>query len=403
MKDCSWEGAKSGNRIVPIQGRTTKNSPPFSRSAPLGRQEGKWSVRTAETIMRRHPVLAEKWNYEFGLVLKAIEGVWGKTGEERFFEYIKKNVDRFVDPEGKIRTYRVDEFNLDQINAGKVLFSLYKKTGDERYKKAIRLLRGQLAEHPRTTEGGFWHKKIYPHQMWLDGIYMASPFYTEYAAFFAEPEIFADVVRQVLLVAAHTGDPKTGLFYHGWDESREQRWADPVTGCSSQFWGRAVGWFAMALVDILDFLPAGYPEKDKVTDIFRQLAPALAAVQDRKTGLWYQVLDQGGREGNYLEASASSMFVYAIAKGVRKGYIDPLFLSAAEKAYKGIISNLITVGDDGFVNLHQICSVAGLGRYSNDRSYRDGSFGYYVSEPVVANDFKGIGAFILASLEMEES
>ena len=363
-------------------------------SASFGRQT--WSVKTAESVMQRHPILTERWDYTSGLVLKGIEQVWRKTGDERYFEYIKDNIDHFVNAEGRIRTYRLEEYNLDQINSGKVLFMLYQKTGDERYRKALFLLREQLRTHPRTSEGGFWHKKIYPHQMWLDGLYMAAPFYAEFALNFGEPQDYDDLARQFILVAKHTRDPRTGLFYHGWDESKTQIWADKETGCSPHFWGRAIGWYAMALVDVLDFFPEDHPLRGQLIGILQGLIQAIVRFQDPKTGLWYQLLDQGAGKGNYLEASASCMFVYAIARSVKENYVDHKYLAAAQRGYEGILRDLVEFDRDGLVNLKQVCQVAGLGGKGN----RDGSFAYYASEPVVTNDFKGIGAFILASIEM---
>lgn len=356
-----------------------------------------WSVRMAESVMRRHPLLAKKWAYEWGVALKAFEQVWLKTNDNRYYDYIKKNIDEFVGPEGDVKTYRLEEYNLDQINTGKLLFLLYNTTGDERYKKSAYLLRKQLETQPRTSEGGFWHKQIYPHQMWLDGIYMAGPFYAEFARTFGEPQDFDDAARQIILVESHTRDPRTGLLYHGWDESKSQKWADPETGCSPNFWGRAMGWYAMAIPDVLDHLPEDHSEREKLVEIFANMIGALAAVQDRSTGLWYQVLDQGGKQGNYLEASASCMFVYAMAKGVRKGCLDGQYLDVARRGYEGVLKHFVDVDDQGLVNLNRICSVAGLG----GEPYRDGSFEYYISEEIVTNDYKGVGPFILASVEME--
>jgi unsaturated rhamnogalacturonyl hydrolase len=280
---------------------------------------------------------------------------------------------------------------------GKVLFALYRQTGDERYRKAARLLRDQLTTHPRTAGGGWWHKQIYPHQMWLDGVYMASPFYAEYGATFGEPAAYDDVVHHITLAEQVMRDPRTGLFYHGWDESKSQAWADPQTGCSPCFWGRAIGWYAMAIPDVLDHLPVDHPGREQLLSIFRDLAGRIAAVQDPASGAWYQVLDQGGRAGNYLEASASCMFVYALAKGVRLGYLDDTSLDVACKGYAGILDRFVTIDDAGLVSVHAICAVAGLG----GKPYRDGSYEYYVAEKVISDEFKGIGAFILASTEME--
>jgi unsaturated rhamnogalacturonyl hydrolase len=355
-----------------------------------------WAARMTESVMRRQPVLATKWAYEWGVVLKGIEQVWLQTGDPALFDFIKRSIDHFVQPDGTIRTYRPDEYNLDHINTGKLLFGLWRATGDTRYKAAAYALREQLRSQPRTSERGFWHKLIYPHQMWLDGIYMQGPFYAEFAKTFDDPAGFDDVAHQITLIERHTRDPRTGLLYHGWDESRTQRWADPDTGCSPHFWGRALGWYMMAIPDVLDHLPADHPQRGAIIAIFRRVASALVAVQDRATGLWYQVLDQGAREGNYLEASASCMFAYALVKGARLGVLDPAFGAVARAAYQGILDHLIEVDDLGLVNLTRICSVAGLG----GTPYRDGSYEYYIGEPVVTNDHKGVGAFILASAEV---
>jgi unsaturated rhamnogalacturonyl hydrolase len=255
----------------------------------------------------------------------------------------------------------------------------------------------QLDTQPRTSEGGFWHKKIYPYQMWLDGIYMVAPFYVQYADRFKEPGGFDDAAHQILLIERHTRDPKTGLYYHAWDESKMQKWANPQTGCSPHFWGRAMGWYAMAIADVLDFLPASHRTWDRIVTIFARMIHALMLVQDKNTGLWYQVLDRGGDEGNYTEASASCMFVYALAKGIRKGYLASKCLEAAQSGYAGIIKHFVEVDDHGQVNLMRTCHTAGLG----GKQQRDGSYGQYVGEPIVTNDPKGVGAFLLAGVEME--
>ncbi len=351
----------------------------------------------ADSTMERHPLLSQRWHYEPGVALLALKQVWLKTGKHEYFDYVKRNVDAFVSPDGSIRTYRLEDFNLDQINEGKVLFCLYELTGDERYRKAAFLLRDQLRTHPRTGEGGFWHKQIYPHQMWLDGIYMASPFYAEFAKQFHEPEGFDDVAYQIITIEKHTRDAGTGLLYHAWDESRSQRWSDPDTGCSPHFWGRAMGWYVMAVADVLDHLPKEHRQREQLVTIFRATVDAVVRVQDPASGVWYQVLDQGARPGNYLESSASCMFVYAIAKGVRTGYLHEELLAAATRGYAGILAEFVTLDEQGWVNLDGICGVAGLG----GTPYRDGSFAYYVSESVVANEYKGVGPFILASIEME--
>ncbi len=359
--------------------------------------ERRWSVRMADSVIARHSSEAAKWHYEHGLVLKAIEQVWRATGIESYWRFIVDTMDLGIGPDGTIRTYDLQEYNLDQINPGKVLFPLYEVTGDERYKQAIMRLRQQLASHPRTHTGGFWHKQIYPYQMWLDGIYMAAPFYAQYAHTFHEPTAFDDIAHQIILIEQHTRDPRTGLLYHAWDESKHQPWANPETGCSPHFWGRAIGWYAMALVDVLDYVPENHSRREQIVAILNRLSVALAQVQDVTTGLWYQVLDQGARAGNYLESSASCMFVYALAKGVRQGYLPEQYLAIARKGYQGIVQEFITIEAEGLVTLEKTCAVAGLG----GNPYRDGSFAYYVGERVAANDYKGVGPFILASLEME--
>ncbi|NUO79993.1 glycoside hydrolase family 88 protein [candidate division KSB1 bacterium] len=370
----------------------------------LVQQDLPWSVRMAESEMHRrgdsflfNDSTKTSWVYETAVFLKGLEQVWRRTGDDKYFAYIKQVVDSYVEPEGNIKTYEQEEYNLDHVNPGKLLLALYNATRAEKYKKAAFLNMQQLETQPRTKEGGFWHKKIYPWQMWLDGIYMGSPFYAEFAKIFERPEAFNDIANQIIFVANHTHDPNTGLFYHGWDESRQQRWADPVTGCSANFWGRAMGWYAMGIVDVLDFMPREQPQREKILAILRELAQGVRKYQDEKTGLWYQVMDQGPRPGNFLEASASTMFVYALAKAVRNGYLENEFLAVAKKGYQGILENLIKVEPNGLVNLTQVCQVAGLG----GNPYRDGSYEYYVSTPIVSNDLKGVGPFLMASVEME--
>lgn len=335
------------------------------------------------------------WNYTQGLIAQSMIQIWKVNGDEVFYNYAKLYADKMIDSTGLISGYKVEDYNIDCVNSGKFLFDLYEKTKDDRYLKAIHQMRDQLKTHPRTTEGGFWHKQRYPHQMWLDGLYMGAPFYAQYALYFDEPELFDDVVNQFRLVHKYTYNPETGLNYHGWDESKAQKWADPVTGCSPNYWGRAMGWYAMALVDVLDFIPSEHPGRVTILEILNQVTEGLKKYQDPKTGLWYQVLDQGTREGNYLEATASSMFTYALLKATRKGYIGKDYKILAEKAYRGILENFIHDNGDGTISLTKCCSVAGLG----GNPYRDGSYQYYISEPVRDNDPKGVGPFIMASLE----
>lgn len=338
-----------------------------------------------------------KWAYDHGVVLKGFEAIWRSTGDPVYFSYIKKNMDLFVDNNGNIRGYTGNEYNIDNVNNGKLLLLLYQVTGLEKYWKASTKLREQLRTHPRTKEGGFWHKKIYPYQMWLDGLYMGSPFYAEYAYLSHDDTAFNDIANQFIYMENHALDSKTGLLYHGWDESKQQKWANPVTGTSPHFWGRAMGWYAMALVDALDWFPPNHPQREKLVAILNRLSTAVLKVQDAKSGVWYDILDKAGAKGNYLEASASSMFVYAFAKGVRKGYLPDKIMPAIKKGYDGTLKEFIAKDDKGLVNLKGTVSVSGLG----GTPYRDGSYEYYLSEPVVVNDFKGVGAFLLAANEME--
>lgn len=356
-----------------------------------------WSMRMADSVIARHTPARAEWHYEHGLVLLAILQVWRATGEHRYWEHVKQTADLFIAPDGSIRTYSMTDYNLDQINYGKLLFPLYQATGEPRYAHAIETLRMQLAGQPRTESGGFWHKQIYPFQMWLDGLYMAAPFYAQYANVYGEVAAFDDIAQQFTLSEQHARDVQTGLLYHAWDESKRQLWANPETGCSPHFWGRAIGWYMMALVDVLDFFPSAHPRRADLLAILGRLAEALARVQDAPSGLWFQVLDQGARAGNYLEASASCMYVYALAKAVRLGYLAPSYAAIAARGYDGILQRLISVDAQGLVTLSHVCAVAGLG----GNPYRDGSYEYYVGELVRANDYKGVGPFILAALEFE--
>ncbi len=363
-------------------------------------RDASWSIKGIETLLERHPSLSNRWHYEPGVALLAVQRVWEQTRDNRYLEYIRRNIDEFADETGNIRTYSLAEYNLDQINQGKLLFLLHAETGDDRYQEAAYLLREQLRTHPRTEGGGFWHKQIYPNQMWLDGLYMAAPFYTQFARTFDEPDIFDDVAHQVAIFDRCARDAETGLLYHAWDYTRSQKWANPQTGCSPNFWARAMGWFMMALPDLLDHFPDDHQGRDSIIQVFRRTAEATLSFQDETSGVWYQVLDQAHRPGNYLEASASCMFVYALAKGVRLGYLNPSYIKPAERGYQGILDQFVEVDQQrGWVNLHRICSVGGLGGHP----YRDGSFEYYISEPVVSNDYKGFGPFIMASLEIERA
>ncbi len=364
-----------------------------------------WPVLLCNTVIADYPKLAVysdkkiSWNYELGVVLNSMWHVWKKTGNPEYYNYIKKNIDYFVQGNGSIKTYDFKKFRLDDIAPGRVILDLYGKTGGAKYKSAAELLRKQLSEQPRTKEGGFWHKEIYPHQMWLDGLYMAEPFYAKYAKMFNEPNDYNDIAKQFILIYRHALDPETGLLYHGWDESKTQKWANPKTGDSPSFWGRSIGWYLMGLVDVLDYFPKENPAREELTAILHRECGVLWKYRDKKTNLWYLIIDKPDKKGNYLEASSSSMFCYVFAKGANKGYLNKKYFKYAEDVFSGIKNKLIKTGKNGLPELINTISSAGLG----GKPYRDGSFDYYASEPKRTNDFKGLGPLISASLQLENS
>jgi unsaturated rhamnogalacturonyl hydrolase len=363
------------------------------------------SKQLVDSFMQLHPdtiaypseAKSYKWNYEQGLIMEAMFRVWKSTGDDKIYNYIKKNINYFIEENGSIKTYLYDSFNIDNITPGRVLLHLYANTKLQKYKIAADTLMKQLSNHPRTSEGGFWHKKIYPNQMWLDGLYMAEPFYSEYLKMFNNPEMYDDIANQFLLIKEHLYDAKTGLYYHGWDESKQMKWSDPVKGTSPNFWGRSIGWFMMAMVDVLDSYPENQKSKNEILKMFQELSSALLKFRDDKTKLWYQVIDQSNREGNYIETSSSAMFIYSFAKGYNKGYLDESYLNIAKESYKYLINNFVEQNDKNELFLNNVCSVGGLG----GNPYRDGSFEYYISEPIRVNDFKGYGPLILAANELQ--
>ncbi len=363
-----------------------------------------WSVRMTESEMIRFPESWQldfqprlKWDYCVGLELQAMLDVYARYNDPKIVDYAVAFADTMINDKGEIKTYKLEEYNIDRVNPGKYLIQVYDITKDPKYKKAIDLLRSQLDTHPRNDDGGFWHKKIYPNQMWLDGLYMASPFYAEYAMRNSKVDDYQDVINQFVLAAKHTYDPSNGLYRHATDVSRKERWANPETGQSQHSWGRAMGWYAMGLVDALEFIPATEPNRDEMLRILDNVAFQIRRLQDPATGVWYQVLDKSGEPGNYLESSASAMFVYSLFKAVRLGLIDESYLDVALKGYHGIIDQFITVDENGLVSLNQACAVAGLG----GKNYRMGDYDYYINETIRSNDPKAVGPFIMGSLEYE--
>ena len=364
----------------------------------------KWSERMALSIMKRHEKAWQidnhevpKWDYKIGMILTGYQKLYAKTGDKKYFEYAKGYADELIDSAGAFENFNPQDHNIDFINAGKILFNLYDKTQNPRYLKALNTLRRQFEDHPRTPSGGFWHKKIYPNQMWLDGLYMGAPFYARYTSQFENGEKLNDVAFQFELLHNHTFDKNTGLYFHAWDESKKMAWSNPQTGTAPNIWLRALGWYGMALVDVLDYFPKDHPKQKKLVGYLNELATAITTYQDL-SGLWYQVPNLPTREGNYLEASGSSMLVYAIAKGVNKGYLSKDFEKVANKGLDGLITNLIKVDADGEIHITQVCASAGLG----GNPYRDGSFEYYLSEKIKVDNSHGLGSFLLAAIELNK-
>ncbi len=391
---------------TPVNASIQKQSSNSGKIVPLNL---KWSERMLLSEMHRFPEAwmldfskTPKWTYPTAIVLDGAEKLYAKTGKKEYYNYIREFGEKLIQEDGTILTYDLDKYNIDMLNSGNVLLYLYEKEKKEKYLKALQTLRLQIDGQPRTKEGSFWHKKIYPYQVWLDGLYMGMPFYTHYTHDFVKgadaSKAYDDILLQFDSVQEHLLDKKTGLLYHARDESKKEAWADKETGLSQNFWGRAMGWYGMAMVDVLDYLPKDHPGRARLISYIKSYTDAIIKVQDKNNGLWYQVLNKAGEKGNYTEATASSMFVYTIIKSVNNGYLPKSYKTYAKKGYDGIIKNLITVDENGVVNLNKCCAVAGLG----GKPYRDGSYEYYINEEIRSNDAKGTGPFILASLEFEK-
>lgn len=357
-----------------------------------------------------------KWSYVMGIELEAMLDTYLRHGHEDILNYCKAYTDTMISPDGAIRDYKLEDYNLDNIRTGHFLSRLYDVMPEEKTLTAMKTLAAQLEKQPRTKEGIFWHKAIYSYQVWLDGIFMGLP----YSALTAEKlfpqkkalKIYDDAVSQVTKTYQRTLDPATGLNRHAWDENRDMFWSDNTTGLSQHCWGRAQGWFAMALLELLDAMPENYSRRAELCALLDRTLSSIVKWQDADTGLWFQVMDSPTREGNYLEATCSSMFAYALLKASRRGYVSPEFREAGIKAYNGIIDRFIKLNNDATISLTDCCAVAGLGPGVSkavkkaapnvkENLRRDGSYEYYLSEPVRDNDPKGIGPFIWASLEME--
>ena len=366
----------------------------------LRQKELKWSVRMANTILERSDSLIyyvdrnPKWAYDVALLGMAIDRLGDY--DKKYSRYMEDWVNHFVQADGTVIDYKISEYNLDRIFPGRDVITVYKRNPDPKYKIAIDNFILQLKSHPKTQSGGYWHKKIYPWQMWLDGIFMGSTFMAQYAKEFNAPEWFDTACKQTLMIYDKTLDQKSGLLMHAWDESHSQKWCDPLTGKSLYPWSRAMGWYILAIEDILQYLPENHPDRTALITILQKTCDALLKVRDTKTGLWFQVLNNGGREGNYIEGSGSTMYTYAFARGVHNGYLDKKYLSIANKSFDAILRELITVDSNGRLTMHNICGGCGLG----GNPYRDGSYEYYINEKRVDNDTKGVAPFIMAALEL---
>ena len=365
--------------------------------------------KMATTVIREWPAgmvstIANKgaWGYEEGTLLDGMAAEWHVTADGADFAYIKAAVDKYVAADGTIAGYKAAGQTLDDIEMGRATLLVYRVTQQEKYAKAAKFLHDQLALQKRTPSGGYWHKNIYPNQMWLDGAYMAEPFRAMYGATFGPNDDWDDIAKQLLLMDAHMRDRKTGLLRHGWDDSgagKTMAWADKETGLSPEVWGRADGWYAMGLVDTLDWFPKNHPQRAALIAVLKRTMAAVVKAQDPASGLWWQVMSRPGEQGNYFEASASCMFTYALAKGVRMGYLPQADEANAKRGWDGIQKQFVTVDADGNSVLHGTVKVGGLG----GTPYRSGTFEYYVGEKVGDQDAKGVGAYLLAGSEMEQA
>jgi len=357
-----------------------------------------WPIRMADTIRGLYPTPDKlgDWNYTQGMVADALISIGVRTGRQTDIDFAKAWVDRFVTADGKIAPYDVELHSLDRIRPAPALLWIYDRTRDEKYLKAAKFMAAQLDGQPKTTDGGYWHRQTYPNQMWLDGIYMADVFSAEYAGMMKEPKYFDEAVRQILLIAQHTRDEKTGLFYHGWDETKTRPWADKNTGASPEFWGRAMGWYGMAMADILEWLPADHPGRAAVLKVFQGFCESIAKYQDHDTAMWWQIIDKPAAPKNYVETSCSIMFSYALAKGAQRGWIAPECLEAARRGTRGVLNREVDLLPNNRLNIRGTVTVGSLG---GDGGFYD----YYVGVGTTTNDQKALGALMYLSLVLSET
>ena len=355
--------------------------------------ETDWSKAVVESELKRYPTAEsfKGWGYAKSLYLYGEYLVYLRTKERRYLEHIKAWVDLHVDEQGNINR----PINaLDYMLPGNLLLILYKETGQQKYKLAADKIRHTFDTYPRTHDGGFWHADTPSRQwqLWADGVFMSLPFLVRYGQMFGDSTYANDeATKQLLIYASHLSDPSTGLLFHAYDESGAQAWADPSTHHSHFFWCRAIGWFAMTLIEVLEVLPKNHPNRPRLIALIQQLVKAFANFQDRKTGLWYQVVDKGDVADNWLETSSSSMYTYAVWMAVRRGYVNKKFMDVALKGYRGVLTKL-SVGGDGLTNLADICEGTNVG-----------DLAYYFARKRNVNDFHGIGAFLIMSEQLRAS
>lgn len=348
-------------------------------------------------IEKIHQGKINGWNYIDGCMMIALLNLHKITGDRKYYDFAENFLDYYVFEDGSLRGFKEEDYNLDNICEGRVLFDVYRMSGKEKYRKAIETLYGQLQRQPRTTEGNFWHKAIYPNQVWLDGLYMAQVFYTKYTSEMDGGQEYADIHRQFRNVREHMYDPATGLYRHGYDASGAAFWAGP-NGCSQNPWLRSLGWFSAALIDVTaEILPGNEDFRKDMVSIAQELAKNLLPYIDKDSGMLWQVPNQVGREGNYPETSGSAMVAYFYLKGARLGILDKSYAPVGEGIFQSICDRYLTE-TNGKLNLGGICLVAGLGPENNRR--RDGSYEYYISEPVVENDAKGLAPFLMCYTEL---
>jgi rhamnogalacturonyl hydrolase YesR len=426
VKNCQFNGVAEGNKLTG-QWRDIRfdNLQINGALALLEKPYKHYSEWMTYSEMQRVPKSylldfsnTPKWSYVMGIELEGMLDTYLRYGGEKIRQYCQEYTDTMIYTDGNIRGFNIEDYNLDNIRTGHFVTRMYQKWPEKKNLLAMQLMMKQLKNQPRTVvDKVYWHKAIYSYQVWLDGIFMGLPFYTMTARDLLPQKeakkIYDDAVNQISITYQRTFDPTTGLNRHAYDETRDMFWADKETGLSQHCWGRAQGWYSMALIELLDALPQDYSRRTEVIELLRKDLDAVIKYQDEKTGLWYQVMDQPGRDGNYLESTCSNMFAYVLLKANRMGYLGEKYREAGIKAYKGIINNFIRINPDKTISLTQCCEVAGLGPGLSDKvrkaapkvkenRRRDGSYAYYLSEPIRDNDAKGVGPFLWASLEMEQ-